>query len=576
MPRHVQLPLGLLPCSCSLQLSLASSPLLSHSIRLATALFCAASLASCDAIGEPGRFYNDDVRPPTVSVLDAADLTPGQSIAGTVRLTLALDSLASRIDHVVFSVDDTEVATLQRGPYAFTLATESFPEGEHLITVSVYVRNPRGGLLALVGAPEVLLGVPVVFDQRSPSPVVLSSVEVEGDRARLQWAPNRDANFYAYLVVRRARWTVAPGWPSSRPVVDTLYDRNVTTYLDDPVPASAGYGARAEYEVLVWNRREVSGPSNALVATFGTHISALFPAGPPGAFSADGETIYVPRLEALVAYATTDHRELRRLPYGSISQSGSTFAGVSLHPNGTDLAVLTVENNSYRRRLNIVDAATLSVRRSFLLPEEAFGVQFSENGDVLAAGQRRLYVLDAQTGDVTASSQAVFGSPVHVVGTTADRRSAYVISYADARNAVLHRVPLNTLESAGQFTWPQSNGVIGRGPDGKIYVYTHPTVTVLDGQSMAPVGTFGLGLPGGYGNEVRAFVVAAGTLYVSYRLVRPDWSEGGVVAAFDLATRTRRQAWKFADPVDRVRTTGSRWLYVDTWVNENTTWLLPL
>ena len=544
-------------------------------------MFALAALAGCDAFGEPERFYNDDARPPTVGGLDLAGLRDGQHVAGEVVISLDLDSLAGRVERVALWIDGEEVEARTQAPFRFRVYTPGYPEGAHTVSAAVHVRQPNGGLLNLAGAPSVVLGARLVFDQRPPTPVALTSVELEGDRARLRWTASTDPNFYAYLIVRRAPWTVYSGWPDGLAVVDTIYDRRTTTFVDAPFPDLIG--ARAEYQVRVWNRQDVSGSPTAVVASYGTQVPGLY--GSESVFSRDGTEVYVWTATSLVAVSAADHGELRRLDHDPLMPGGLVPSDIQVDRTGDELFAAVASGQGFQRRVRVVGAQSFQPLRSFALPDGAVAFALGARGEVYSVGEGRLSVLDGQTGAVTARTEAVFGYPAHAVGVSPDGASVYVVAYtADGywSRATLHRVDVSGAapRPAASFDWQQRGGAsVQIADDGRLYVVTAGAVTggvtVLDGRSMGQVSGFDLDLGGGSTSDVRGFQVVGERLYVAYQAPNPPGDRGGTVAEFSLSGR-RLRSWAFAVEIGAVRTSGAGWLYVDQTRDGYTTWAVPL
>lgn len=483
-------------------------------------------------------------------------------MAGRLLFTLDLDSLPGRVEQVALWVDDQIVATREAPPYAFSLNTPSYPEGEHLVSVRVDVRGRDGGLLGAAGIPDALFAVPLVFDQTRPSRVAGLTATFEGDRPRVQWTASSDPNFYAYIVHRLSPEVPGSGFAA----VDTIYDRATAIYLDTPF--DQGIGSFYEYQVYGWNRAEVSPSSSTARVTLGTSVPALNPYNYFGAFSPDGRTIYVSVPGALTAVSTVDYRELGRISDSVLSGYWPALRQLIVNPSSAEVYAFT-SALAPRLQMKVLDPVTLSVRRSFVLPSQVVKVAFTPSGAMLGTGEGRFYILDPQTGDVLASSGAELAPYAELVGVSPDGRSAYVLSDG------IQRVSLDDpdLRPAAQFDLPPSSTIIRVGADGRVYIYTHPTVTVLDGQSLQPVAEFSLGLPGGSALTAQTFVVAGSSLFIAHRRTRPDGRPGGTVASFNLATGLQSRTWQFAAPVSLLRTTGAGRLYVDS---SSDTWVIAL
>jgi hypothetical protein len=494
--------------------------------------------AGCDAFRAPDRYYNDDVRPPTVAPLDVAALRPGQHVAGTLRLTLRLDSLAGRVDDVVLFLDGEEVERRTEAPYVFTLATEQHADGEHEVAVGVYERTPRGGLLSAIGAPDLLLGRRIVFDQRPPAPVALAPHEVEGHLPRIRWEVSADANFYAY-VIYRAEGRVSPelGWDAR--AIDTLYDQAATSYLGAALPDVLGEGAT--FRVGVFNRRTTA-LSDTAYATFGESDVDLNSPGGRTALSPDRGEAYVVRDGAIRALSTSARAEARALPIPSLA--GEYYAPHFVQVDPADGRVFAaVSEYAAEWTMRVVDPATFTAAQTYRLPYGAQRFALGGDGRLFAVGLGRLHVLDAATGAPLASTGPVFSQQeAQVAGRSPDGRSVYVMEHA-AAGAALWRVDVSGAEpvAAERFAWQGWNAAwhVAVAPDGRVLALMGYTVVVLDGATLQQVRTFN---PGPY---PRGLLVWGGRIFALSQVPTWDNSQGGELMEFDPATFARIRTWRF-------------------------------
>ena len=496
-------------------------------------------LAGCDAVGEPERFYNDDARPPVVGALNLAQLQDGQHVAGRITLALDLDSLAGRLDRVVLYVDGEEVGALERGPFRFDVDTPRYADGEHAVSVAAYVRQPRGGLLNLAGAPAVALTARLVFDQRPPTPASGLSVALEGRRPRLRWDENRDPNFYAYVVYRRPDPSEGTPWWEGE-VIATLTDRSQTTFLDGELAEVIGAGAA--YRVAVSNRAAVSDAGERAVATLGTLVPSLraYHSG-SAAVSPDGSEAYAVTGDRLVAVSAATGAEVRSLALPELA--GSYNAASDLHVDSGLLYVMT--GTTGERTLRVLRPHSFNVVASYPLPWGA--TQIAVRGSRLYAyggtQGRDLYVLDAGTGAVVSRGPVALDWPFsQVVGASPDGRSVYLMDQVDNRH-VLARVDVSgqAPRTAERLALGYGSWALAVAPDGRLLVHTGSDVQVLTA-SLAPSGAISVGS----GGIPAAAHVAQGRLYLAYNGTGAEGVFGGMVAEYDLGSLDRLRTWQFA------------------------------
>ena len=507
------------------------------------------ALAACDSFGEPERFVNEEARPPVVGALDVADLRPGQHVAGDVPFVLDLDSLAGRIDRVTVTLDGEEVAFSRTPPFAFTLRTERYAQGAHELAVVVHETRPRAGLLNVADAPAVYLSVPVVFDQRPPTPVRGLTAELEGLRPRLRWEESADANFYAYVVYRRPSYVAGyEAWPGEE--VATIYDRSQTTYLDAAVPEI--YGGGGTYRVAVSNRREEALPEQPATATFGTLYPDLAdPAGAPVA-SPDGSELYFVSGIQLVAVSAASRRRVRELDLPELEGDSYPRPRSDLHlDNAGRLLVSAGVGASFT--LRVVDSATFAVEQTYELPYGArrFALRDGRLYTVGTVGAtQHLFVLDAATGAVLGTGPATDWYPsAEVAAVSPDGASVYVMDYRASR-VILARVDLSGERpriAAERALGYSSEWALAVAPDGRVFAHSGMTVAALDGATLRPLGAEFA--PGGTSNyrSPKALRVGRGRLYVSYGGTDVPSLGGGEVAELDLGSLARVRSWTFAD-----------------------------
>ena len=173
-----------------------------------------------------------------------------------VWISLDLDSLVGRVERVEAGVDGEGLGPVEGLPRRFFVRTDEYPEGEHTVSVAGLPPRPGpGGSSGWRGAPAIVLTVPLVFDQRPPTPVAGHV----GPRSRatgrgVRWGASDDANFYAYLVVRHAPWSETVGGFGWLPVVDTPLRPERDGSTSTP-PSRRSTAPGADYDVRVWNRR---------------------------------------------------------------------------------------------------------------------------------------------------------------------------------------------------------------------------------------------------------------------------------------------------------------------------------
>ena len=501
-------------------------------LRLTALAVALGSLAACDSFGDPERFYNDDARPPVVGSLDLSALRPGQHVAGVLRVTLDLDSLAGRVERVEIAVDDGGFGPAEGLPRRFFVQTDAYPDGEHTISVAIYLRDARTGLLGVVGAPSMVLSVPLVFDQRPPTPIASVSATIDADRRpRITWEPNTDANFYAYVVSRYPAYE--QGRTLGDAVVDTVYDQGTTVLVGAPLPDVLG--ARIAALVEVTNRREFSQLSDPAYATYGLQSipTDVFSGDIPSsniARSGDGSEFYFVSGSRLIALSSSTYEETRSTALTGLTGISRSTAHIEADPASGRLYV-AAESGS-QANVYVIDPSSFTVSQTYQLPTST--TSFVVSGDRLYTVTRALYVIDAATGDIVAQTEEVFPSIYsEIAAVSRDGRSVYVMDVDFDKPSGLVRVdvsgetPRLSERHATATTIGWSAAV---GTDGRIFLSTDGLLEALDSVTLDPLSRYTAGA------AFEGIHAAGGRLFGSTIGDVPLFPSGGRVTELDLET----------------------------------------
>lgn len=382
-------------------------------------------ISGCDFVSTPDRFIDETVQPPVIAAVDYATIRSGQHLAGTVVFTANLDSIASPVDRVALIVDGEEIDSGFEAPYTLSLPTERYPDGPATIGLAIYKRAGNQGLYGYVGVPATTLMTPVVFDQRPPSQVNDLSGDWTETGAELTWTPNRDPNFYAYLIIREEIWSDVPDGSGefgfNAAVLDTLYDASASVYRDLAPPPV--YGLTSTYRVAVSNRASIA-DSDGLALSYGSGASI------PGHFVYS--SVYHPTRD--LAYRVNQTTLSVWSPDG-----GTTLATVDLsafiqtagleemsdivgiREDGTELYVFAADPASGISETELLafsaTDAPAFLRRLSAFPNDAFRVRPGPDGFLIATSGDQLRVYDAADGQLQSTlSEAISGSTVHPAG----------------------------------------------------------------------------------------------------------------------------------------------------------------
>jgi len=386
--------------------------------------------AGCDFVAQPDRFVDESVELPVVAAVDFSSIRSGQHLAGIVELSADLDSLDGSIERVILTVDGQPVDDAMWAPYRVNVPTADFPDGPATLGLEVYTVDGKQGLLGLAGAPSVVLVTPVVFDQRPPTDVENLSANWENNVVTLNWTPNADANFYAYVIVREDTWSDdSNGGSGSGPrttVLDTLFAASRSSFEDAGLPTV--YGLESSYRVVASNRAQTSAPAEAQVEYGdGVHLmdgrynqiaySGVEHPTIDRVFTTDGSTLFV--------RATDDGRTVANIPLGAHLQEPDllgTAHVVGVRRDGTEVFVFAADPASGVMTTELLAfSATDSpqfLRRLSAFPNDAFGLRLGPDGTVAARTNDEWRVYDTTNGQIESTLEgAPVGATVSTVGT---------------------------------------------------------------------------------------------------------------------------------------------------------------
>jgi hypothetical protein len=522
-------------------------------------------LVGCDFAGDPDRFVNDAARPPVLlEATDFSSIQAGQHLTGFVPVELTLDSLAGRIQDVVLRFDGGQWSEYRsQPPYAFSIPAFSEEEGPTTLLAEITLRDVDHGLLDLASVPSIVIGTPVVIDHRAPTPVAMSVDRWDASGVHLSWEPNRDANFYAYVVLRQDEWTPPddPWQPfPTVTVLDTIYDAGVRSFVD-PVPPVTGLSA--SYTVAVSNRAE-SAQKPYVPATYGTAATlgddplSTFLLHPTRteAYSTDG--LFVTARTTNGGAFLWDRDLLTVVEMGYLM--GARLAGVTA--DGEELVLyadgLDTETDRQAGEAVFVPVQNPAAARRWPLPDGVRALQVGPAGRLYGRTDTgRLLVLDADSGAEIASLNGVPATGLFqvlpdrmtlaFVHETVD--TACTLTTVDAREdpALLAETPF----SSDVWGCPH---VVASEDAATLFVARRgeENIRVLDTRTLAPVRTAAIPLPGP--GEIRYLERLGDRLLLGFNRGEPTvpYRRGQIldVSTGDLTVQNR---WDLAADIESMR-----------------------
>jgi len=420
-------------------------------------------LTGCDFVDRPDRFIDETVQPPLIAAVDYATVRSGQHLAGNVVFTVDLDSLGDRVERVVLTVDGEYVDDAFEAPYTLRVETRQFADGPATLGLEIHERESRQGLLGVGGIPAIALFTPVVFDQSPPTTVEGLEGEWDASGVTLTWTPNRDPNFFAYIVIREDTWSDVPDGGSAfgprSTVLDTLYDASVRSYREPGLPSV--YGLQSTYRVIVSNRAQTVPSADAAVwygdessiapETYDalTYGSVVHPSRDL-AYRTDGR-----RLEVLAADRGTTLETIDLSSFLQTPELAGAASVVGVRPDGSELYVYATDPASGVSTSELlVFSATAQptfLRRLDAFPDDAARVRPGPEGFLTARVSNQLHVYDAADGQLRTT---LSGAPA---GATVHRAGGLILTQSlanDSGECVLTSYNPATGASSGQATYP--------------------------------------------------------------------------------------------------------------------------
>jgi hypothetical protein len=517
-------------------------------------------VSGCDFVSTPDRFIDDTVQPPVVAAVDYTTIRSGQHLAGTVSLTADLDSIASPVDYVALMVNGEQIDSAYEAPYTLTLPTDRYPDGPATIGLAIFKRGGNQGLYGYVGAPATTLVTPVVFDQRPPSQVEELSGDWTEDGAELTWTPNRDPNFYAYLIIREDTWSNASDGGSAfgfnAVVLDTLYDASAAVYRDAASPPV--YGLTSTYRVAVSNR-VVAIPSGEVALSYGTGASipsnfvysSVYHPTRDLAYRVDQATLSVWNPSDGTTLATVDLSSFIQAP--ELAHTGYISA---IRKDGTELYIYASDPASLVETSELlVFSATEKpsfLRRLSAFPNDAYGVRPGPDGFLIAASGSALRVYDAADGQLQSTLTGA------VIGATVNRAGATILTQRlddTTGTCVLTSYDPATGDSVNQTTYPFDGmacwNVYVMNGGSTIYL-----VSVMDSRFRRVDGasfdiTAPIDFPVAPGELVDRVSVSGDRLFLGVRSFASSYQNGAVLEV-EADGQTVARTWRFAPSIERI------------------------
>ncbi len=518
-------------------------------------------ISSCN-ITSPLPFNNTLAHKPALNQWAIHGISPGQIVTGTV--TASIDSLPADLKvaqvELMYSTSYRSIAS--RPPYRFTINSGQMREGLDTLTFFVALGYDSSlGLLNGLSEAGFTISIPVVVDNNPPTKT--QGVHcVWTDHPVLTWSPNQDSNFRGYIV--RRYW---PFIPTGNSVLDTIYDRQTTTFTDTTVEPV--YGNLARYAVDTWDGA-IETQGDTVTATCGGATLST-----QGYCEWIIENPVIDQLYLSIGGSVYSYSTVTNTLLNSTSNLGAAPQTV-LTPDGSTLVSFN-PNSSVIKRDSVSNFApwtdvTINSPNSNPMAMAADNSRF-----FIAAPSGSLEMVDAGTGNILSSVTGVFvstgGQLNAVMVLSPDDRTLYCacdnrLYEFDVSSDNLGMTAQRTLTSfiSHIYTVPGMSLIAVQGGNG---------IEFLDPGGLSDSGA-SIQLPSS--TDIISCAFKPGKAYVAEWSVQQVYGYGSVVE-YDLPSCTVSRQWTFTshDPMDIAVSHSGQYLYVMNQSSGNfVVWVVPL
>ncbi|MEZ4697630.1 MAG: hypothetical protein R2832_14550 [Rhodothermales bacterium] len=359
-------------------------------------------LARCDDVTAPNSFHNDDVVIPKTAALELDALTPGQMVAGNLRIAIPAPDLAVSVSTVNVYVDSILVGRNLTFPDTLHLNTYNFPGGLHELSVVYATADRPFGLGNLANAGALTLRTTLDFVAEGPGPFEILNVAPDGGGLRLTWTKPPGRLIGGYRIEGRFRgvWTT----------IGELDDPNATTFLDESGTYVYGPEIR-EYAVTAYASFDggLTSKTKTLVGPLGTSLlpDLDFP-------TTTGFVLFDSLREHLLFYNSFsdlpkiyefDEQSLALNTSSSVPKSSVPATGAAISPDGSTILAYGYLNGKaviHRFGLDSYDLASQCFAEGMEHPLTDWTLVPTGESTVLLAMKGRSPAIEFDSADCTA------------------------------------------------------------------------------------------------------------------------------------------------------------------------------
>ena len=351
-------------------------------------LLSAIVLHSCTLITDPERIYNQNAHPPQTFTYNFNNIPSGKHINGTVILLFDPPDIISDISMFKLFIDGELITTVLHGlPYQYYLITDNYPEGSHTISFYVYLKDNPSGLLYIIGAPSKIYETILVFDRTPPDNVTMSQPVMNSTGLELSWSESVDENFFAYILFKSVN-------EGDFIPVDTIFNKNETTYLDTSVIELTGL--KCKYMVNVTTDPQFTNQASSDIAVYrvGNTINYNFNSFQAGPFCSEKNSrLYFIADNKLISFSTVDESFLNETNINELyGQAGDP---IIFTYNKDESRIYFY--NMFRNILCIVNPLNLNIIKTFNPYEGDQNILIPDDSRIIFNDYTGLMLIDIET-----------------------------------------------------------------------------------------------------------------------------------------------------------------------------------
>lgn len=379
-------------------------------------LFSAVLFYSCTLVTEPARIYNNNAAPPELIGYNFNQLSPGQHVDGTIKITFDPKNLNSNDLLVKIYIDSVLYDYFSNLPHTAKINTRNYSEGIHNIYFYVYEKDSNIGLLNMTNAPSRVYGNYLYFDRTPPDKVNLTVAAENSGVKDLTWTKSSSVDFYAYLIYKSVNGL--PYLP-----IDTVYDKNIISFKDSADSDLLGVNFKYKVAVTTDYKFTFKTESSTAECELGKPIRYNFSKYNSGPYLNDKMSrLYYIVDEKLVDFSTADLTNSREIDLSGLMISPSDY--ISLCFNFSKSRIYLYNNVGYK--LWIINSADLSVIKKLTLPEGGDNLYVWDNSRIFFSSYNGFVIINTDYNSVLNKTDKLYAAAIPAIVTQDSARMVLI------------------------------------------------------------------------------------------------------------------------------------------------------